>query len=129
MARRSPSILHLASRGELESLRAALEGDPSCVDERDERLQTGLLLAAQEGHVEVVRLLLTNGAECECCPPPPWCHQRVTRLSPNRAFPTVGDAKSCDAMRALHRSAINGHAEVVKLLLTSGADMNAEVKA
>ena len=59
----------------------------------------GLLLAAKEGHLEVVRLLLEAGAD--------------------------KDAADTDSWTALSTAADNGHLEVVRLLLEAGADKDA----
>ena len=59
----------------------------------------GLVLAAQEGHLAVVRLLLEAGAD--------------------------KDAADTDGDTALHIAAKEGHLEVVRLLLEAGADKDA----
>jgi hypothetical protein len=61
---------------------------------------TGLHLAAANGHVEVVQQLLGKGAELE--------------------------AKTNFGWTALHRAASAGHEKVVKLLLEKGADIEAK---
>ena len=57
---------------------------------------TALILAAQSGHVEVVRLLLEAGAD--------------------------KDVADDDGATALMEAAYRGHVEVVRLLLEAGAD-------
>ena len=60
---------------------------------------TALHIAAREGHLEVVRLLLQAGAD--------------------------KDASNGDGLTALHFAARPGHSEVVRLLLEAGADKDA----
>jgi ankyrin repeat protein len=61
---------------------------------------TPLHVAANNGHKDVVQLLLVNGAEV--------------------------NARDNKKMTPLHIAVINGHKEVIELLLTNGADANAK---
>jgi ankyrin repeat protein len=61
--------------------------------------ETALHLAAGEGHLEIVKLLLEHGAD----------------VNAKTAYET-----------ALHLAAGEGHLEIVKLLLEHGADVNAK---
>ncbi|MEJ2246218.1 MAG: ankyrin repeat domain-containing protein [Acidobacteriota bacterium] len=62
---------------------------------------TALHAASQNGHIEIVRLLLEAGAKV--------------------------DAQGNDDATALHAASQNGHAEIVKLLLEAGANVDAEI--
>jgi ankyrin repeat protein len=64
---------------------------------------SALIHAADEGHVDIVSLLLDRGA----------------RIDQTAKF---GD-------NALHHASANGHQEVVKLLVARGADVNARAQA
>ena len=66
------------------------------------RVLTALMEAADEGHVEVVRLLLESGADIN----------------------TQEDYGN--GATALMEAAGNGHVEVVRLLLENGADTNTQ---
>jgi hypothetical protein len=66
------------------------------------RGQPAICLAASGGHVEVVRLLIAEGADI--------------------------NAKASLDETALHKAADHGHKEVVELLLAAGADINAKDK-
>jgi ankyrin repeat protein/uncharacterized protein YdaT len=63
---------------------------------------TPLILASQNGHAEIVKLLLNAGAKVK--------------------------AKGKNNATALHVSSANGHIEIVKLLLDAGAKLNSETK-
>jgi ankyrin repeat protein len=86
--------------GDVDQVARLLDAEPHLLEARDERSHlpksTPLKVAAQEGHVGVVRLLLERGAEVH--------------------------AVTLDGETALHDAARRGHEEVVNVLLTSGAD-------
>ena len=57
-------MLFAASRaGRLDEVKEILESKPLLVSSRDEKSKTALHHAASAGHVEVVKLLLENGAD------------------------------------------------------------------
>ena len=67
--------------------------------------RTALHLAAIEGHPEVVKLLLEEGADKDAA--------------------TVEGQLTVGGQKALHLAALHGRSEVVKLLLEAGADKDA----
>jgi ankyrin repeat protein len=81
--------------GDISSLRRQLAGGAD-VNARDRRGQTGLMLAAERGHVEVVGALLAAGAGLNYA------------------------AKY--GLTALMRAVLNRHADVARMLVKAGAD-------
>jgi len=69
------------------------------VNVRDEKGFTPLHYAAREGHVDLVKLLMSYGADL--------------------------NARNEDEWTPLHKASLHGHVEVIKLLLAGGADVNA----
>ena len=63
---------------------------------------TPLHVAASHGRIEVVKILLNNGADM--------------------------NAKTEDGHTPLHWAASHGHTEIVKIFLNNGADMNAKTR-
>jgi ankyrin repeat protein len=91
-------IFQAAARGDVDEVARLLDAEPHLVEARDDRRpdDTPLVVAAEQGRVGVVRLLLQRGAEVKA---PYVC----------------GDT-------ALHAAAGRGREEVVNVLLSSGAD-------
>jgi ankyrin repeat protein len=92
--------------GNIERVRELLDKDPSLLNRGKDRSGTPLVLAADRGHLEVVRLLLERGAD------------------PN--IPEVGNAPHG---RALYSAVYNRHFDVARLLLEHGANPNQEVES
>ena len=93
---RVPGLAAAAGLGRLADARRLLEGAGAGERHR------ALALAAQHGHVEIVRLLLDAGEE------------------PNRYNPKGNHAHSTP----LHQAASAGHIDVVRLLVTRGARLD-----
>ena len=55
-----PALLEAARKGDREAVRAALENGAD-INTRDEKRATPLILAANAGHGEVVKLLIAKG--------------------------------------------------------------------
>ena len=91
-------------KGDLEAAKQALEQSPDDIDEPDYAKNTPLQKASLEGHVNVVKFLISTG-----------------KCNINNAN-TSQDTPLIDAVE-------NGHLEVVKLLLASGADPHLQNKA
>jgi ankyrin repeat protein len=95
----SPDWQQALARGDLAEIdRLLAEGAE--VDARDRYGQTGLLIAARLGHLDVVRRLVGHGADLN--------RTAKFRLSP------------------LMFAAMNGHADIVRLLVEAGADVSLE---
>lgn len=83
-------VLECARYGELDDLRALLDGGASANAHDPQSGTSALHNAAANGHVDVVTLLLDRGARCE---------------------------RNANGNTPLHWAALNGHAAVVALLL------------
>jgi ankyrin repeat protein len=88
-----PPLILAARWGDLPALEALLQGAQADVNQVDGKYGfTALMFAAEEGHLEVVKMLLAAGA-------------------------TVNSGDARNGQTALMRAAAGGHVEVVKLLL------------
>lgn len=83
-------------RGLIADLSAALQLHPSLISAKDDQGNSGLMIASQMGQLEVVDVLLKNGAS---------------------ATETARDGTT-----ALHKAMIKGSAKQIKLLIDAGAD-------
>ena len=102
---------------------------------------TALHCAAINGHPEVARLLLASGADvnakvstasgCRLLQPPARVGRRSNgtgwESGASRLAESARIAQGYNDMTALHLAAVNGRLEVARLLLESGADVNAKV--
>jgi ankyrin repeat protein len=88
-----PPLILAARRGDLPALEALLQGAQADVNQVDGKYgSTALMFAGQEGHLEVVKMLLAAGAR-------------------------VNDANANDGTTALMYAAWEGHIDVVELLV------------
>ena len=93
-------INYAAELGDVQKVRALIAADPAVVDAKEKDGVTPLWIAAQQGHLEVMKVLLEKGA--------------------------VVDAKTNDGFTPLLIAAEYGHLEVVRMLLEKGANPNSE---
>ena len=97
MAANPPLIRAVEARNIVECRRLIETGGANVNADRDKYANTALHLASSRGHLDIVRLLLTEGADI-----------------------TIADN---DGMTALHWASSRGHLDIVRLLLTEGADI------
>ncbi len=95
------SLISAARNGNLEKIKSLLDekGGDIDIDAFDNNNHTALIWASLNGHTQIVRKLLDNGAD--------------TDFSDNRGH------------TALILAALNGYIEIVRRLLDKGADVNA----
>ncbi len=97
------SILEAAEAGKTDAVAKMLKADPALVKTTNDQGRTALHLSAHEGHMEVVKLLVKNGADVNL-------HEEFYQLTP------------------LHMAVWKGHTEVAEFLLDNGADPKAREK-
>ncbi len=91
--------IHTAARkGDLVTVKGILEGDPAQIEALNASKSTPLIVAASNGHIQVIAFLLDKGADI----------QAVNKWR----------------RTALHYAADGSHMEAAKLLLEKGADIN-----
>ena len=88
-----------ATEGDMEKVQALIADDPGLIDAKDEMGRTPLHLACYGGHIELVKYLMTKGADME--------------------------AKFANGSTALFWAIPEGHLDIVKLLIAEGADVGA----
>jgi ankyrin repeat protein len=100
--------------------------------------RTALHLAAMNGHLEIVKLLLEHGADVNAKTKEGYGYTALHSAASNGHLEIVKlllehgadvNAKTkYGGYTALHSATMNGHLEIVKLLLEHGADVNAKTK-
>ncbi|KAL4617916.1 cortactin-binding protein 2-like isoform X1 [Arapaima gigas] len=91
-------LLQAATQGNVTLLSMLLNQDPMALSPLDKDGNSALYSAAQHGHTDCVKLLLTSGASC--------------------------DAPDQNGFTPLHIAATHSHAGCVEVLVASGADVN-----
>lgn len=138
----SPLFLAVAS-GNLERTamflnhKADFQTTHTCIEkvkeESFERARTPLQLATQQGHIEIFKLLVSEGADIEdestgmlLRLAASWGRCEIAQYLLNAGIETEG--KDDDSWTALHCAARWGHGEVIKLLIDAGANIEARAK-
>jgi ankyrin repeat protein len=124
--------LHDAAQlGDVAQAGAIIMDDPSSVNVKDIHGSTPLSIAAQEGHLEVVKLLLEKGAAIETKTNYRRALVSTVAFYSNPAIVKVLAVKgTVEAIGAtpLYIAAGEGHLAVVKLLLEKGAAIEAKAE-
>ncbi|HKA06229.1 MAG TPA: ankyrin repeat domain-containing protein [Gemmataceae bacterium] len=94
---RSPEIIRLVEKGEVEKVKALLAKEPSLIRAKDDMEQTALHVASNRDRVEIVELLLKAGADA--------------------------NARAYNEFTALH---LTRDPKIVKLLVAHNADLEAK---
>ncbi len=128
-------LTEAARLGNLDKVADFVARDASCAREFDHNGWTALHVAAHFGHVEIVEVLLENGAELEAR------SENTASQNPLHMAIGAGNAGMVELLLArgadpnarlvrewtpLHQAALHGDAEIAKLLLSAGAQANAE---
>lgn len=92
-------LVRAAAQGQLETCKKLLDRVPRQVVDQKSGGKTALQVAAHQGHVPIVKMLLASGASVNSCD-------------------NVGDT-------CLHYAAFGNQPEVLEILIHSGADLNA----
>lgn len=128
-----PALLHAACRrGRVDDVLAALDTDEVSVDSVNADGGTPLYVAAQNGHVPIVRMLLARGASVDKGRrrggrTPLWIASQNGHIEVVRellaAHAHVDAVETEDGFPPLYATAWNGGVEIVEVLLASGASM------
>ncbi|NQT02419.1 MAG: ankyrin repeat domain-containing protein [Planctomycetes bacterium] len=129
-------IHHAAYDGDLEKVKKIIDKDPSQINVQDAMDFTPLHLASGKGHTEIVEFLLNHGADTEletCTGHTPmmlaaWYagdgkYETIKTLLEHGA--KVNHKEDGDGSTALHYAAMYSGKEVMNLLISYGADVNA----
>src|SRR5437867_9525171 len=111
--------------GELERVKTMVSADPSLVDARDAE-GSAILTAVYHRQKEIVNLLVARGAALsifEACAAGELEH--LERLLAGDLDRSAINAHGADGWTPLHLAAFFGHAKIVELLLSRGADVAA----
>jgi ankyrin repeat protein len=126
------SIHEAASRGDLQTIKELLNCDDGLATSTDNRGNTALLLAASNGHTDVVQALLCSKADPNTKNDDGWTplhtavqkgHRSVAELLLAQKIEI--NTKNDHGMTALHIAAARNEKAMVELLLAKHADPNA----
>ncbi len=123
-------IHELAQKGDLEGVKAVIEQNPDLVNAKDNDGRTPLHWACRGVHLDVVKLLVENGADVDAednnkvVP----LHSLATRNSAEAMEILIAkganvDAASYGGNTALHYAGMNGAADALAVLVKKGADL------
>jgi ankyrin repeat protein len=104
--RQNNALLSEAESGDVGKAEEVLDRRPDLLDHRSKSHLTPLLVASWHGRTEVLRLLISRGADVNA----KW------------DSPASGDGR----WNALHITAIEGHAAAAQVLIAAGTEVNAK---
>ena len=125
-------LMTCANTGQVDAVMALVKNGANINASENKQQQTALMLATAERHPQVVKVLVENGADVNARSklipePEPY----FTKLAPGESvfgtnYPqTIRFPKNSGGFTALHFAAQQGVVETAKILLESGADINA----
>lgn len=129
-------IFEAASIGDIDTLNPLIKNDPSHINSYSNDGFTPLGLASFFGHIELVKLLLDQGAD------PNIAANNSFKVTPLHSACAISNydiakiliekganvnAKQIQGVTPLHSAAHNGQAKLVKLLLKNGAEINSKM--
>jgi ankyrin repeat protein len=131
---RDRTVLWWASRNGCEtSARLLLTVDPAMVDSKDKDGKTPLLVAAEQGHREVVEVLLEMNSDVNAQSGQYGNALQAVSAGGHKEVATLLLDKGADVNaqggqygNALYTASDKGHKEIATLLLDKGADVNAQ---
>jgi uncharacterized protein len=113
------------AHGNLAKVKELLERYPAIVNANASWNETAIGAAAQTGQVEIADLLLAHGAPRDICTAAMLGQTKpVTNFI--RHDPAQANATGAHGIPVLYHAVIRGHGEIAELLLTHGADVNAD---
>ncbi|XP_064478771.1 uncharacterized protein LOC135392060 [Ornithodoros turicata] len=127
------SIHEAARTGDLHVIKLLLKSDHKRMETVDERGWTPILLAAANGHAEVVKYLAVEGADVAALDPTSYTAMHLAAMNGHNAclevLLKVGadvDSVTADGFTPLHLAALNNYADCVQTLLSWGANLGLE---
>ena len=122
-ATRVIEILQAAHSGDVRKVKQLLEADPRLIGARDPLGNTALILAVNSGHQEIAELLMESGVQ-----PDIYEAASIGRTDLVEQFldddPSLLDSYSPEGFSSLALAAHFGKLEVLKCLISRGADVN-----
>jgi serine/threonine-protein phosphatase 6 regulatory ankyrin repeat subunit B len=118
------SLISASKNGNLKEVKDLLEASIYDIDKADKDGWTALMWASEYGHMDIVKLLVDEGAELDetLFKASAGGHLRVVKeLLRNGADV---NARNYGMISALGKASSNGHIDVVNELLENGADAN-----
>ena len=122
----SAAFIDAIKAGDFERVKAMVSADPALIDAHNRGGESAILTAVYHRQKEIVNLLVARGAALsifEACAAGELEH--VERLLEDGPDPSAINAHGTDGWTPLHLAAFFGHAKIVELLLSRGADVAA----
>jgi ankyrin repeat protein len=120
IAAENGDFLGAAERGDLSSVTSSLAKGAD-INARNNNGQTALMLACSGGHKDVVQFLIAKGADVNLT----TTAQIITAMKMSAGFSGTAEIYSIGSTALIFASE-HGHKEVVQLLLSKGAKVNAK---